>query len=54
MKFCPECGFKIYSITIEEPMVSESENNKVDFDEYIKTSRNDTNLSNVSVALDIS
>lgn len=53
MKFCPECGFKICSITIEEPMISKSENNKVDSDEYIKTSLNDNNLSNVSVAPDI-
>lgn len=53
-KFCPECGFKIDSIAIEEPMISESENTKVNSDEYIKTSLNNTNLSNVSVTPDIS
>lgn len=53
-KFCPECGFKIESITIEEPMIIESEKTKVNSDEYIKTSLNNTNLSNVSVTPDIS
>lgn len=53
-KFCPECGFKIDSIAIEEPMIIESEKTKVNSDEYIKTSLNNTNLSNVSVTPDIS